>query len=563
MVSPSKSSTEESNNFQDDILRRLGPSLDSYVGCTIIDINPGVGLFSTKLHEILKPKSHILVEPQLKKYGGFLNPLLKSPTGRYRAVDWPDEYRWNLDNYRKEDLVTSPSREDEVLRSKGSKFPTLIVGNLAGSHASTGISPSVKAKAPSRILDFVRKVRLSARTGNHPPPRMLLWMEESEKQSILPRTVGLRGKLACMLEGYCRVEEVVYTNITRAQSVRREDALDLTSQRLVAAKMTENKPYVPIARQETNSTEDAPLVTTSRDWHEELRILEEGFENGTISQFTDVPPGTVSEKKRGRGGHPRRAKDPRQYTPEWTRLSQLKRLLKSDNKRHLKYEPLLQDQKDIDRLWRETYGELTEEQRQQKLSQLDDLSHRLGDALSNLGDRDRKGVMLLDDERRAFHMDPPLLLWDRRPAEPMRARPDEFQAEANMTLMDIEARADLKDDNNITPTTPEQDMYYDLIANTLLGPYGPITLESLDTLGPGAYKALVDKAPSLRDPRRGGRRDVTSLRARTMTHEMLQELAGAWEGWVFKPPLVEVLNNTEPEAFGLTREGGPASRPLM
>ena len=54
----------------------------------------------------------------------------------------------------------------------------------------------------------------------------------------------------------------------------------------------------------------------------------------------------------------------------------------------------------------------------------------------------------------------------------------------------------------------KQDDYFDDIATHLMGVRGPATLRHLNKLAPGAFEALTPKVPALRDPRKGGRRDI-------------------------------------------------------
>lgn len=60
----------------DDILTFVKPSLERHVGCDLVDIYPGAGLWSSKLHDALQPRSHILLEPDEELYRPFLEPLL-------------------------------------------------------------------------------------------------------------------------------------------------------------------------------------------------------------------------------------------------------------------------------------------------------------------------------------------------------------------------------------------------------------------------------------------------------------------------------------------------------
>ena len=42
----------DTNTLVDDLLQRLGPSLACHRSCDIIDINPGAGVWSAKVHDM-------------------------------------------------------------------------------------------------------------------------------------------------------------------------------------------------------------------------------------------------------------------------------------------------------------------------------------------------------------------------------------------------------------------------------------------------------------------------------------------------------------------------------
>lgn len=64
----------------------MGDSLQKHKGCDILDINPGIGLWSQKLHDFLKPRSHILLEPSPEIFKEFLDPLVNAPDSKYKLV---------------------------------------------------------------------------------------------------------------------------------------------------------------------------------------------------------------------------------------------------------------------------------------------------------------------------------------------------------------------------------------------------------------------------------------------------------------------------------------------
>ena len=69
----------KTKTFTDDIIGYLAPSLEAYKGCTVIDVHPGACLWSSKLHDFLKPKRHVLMEPEMLYYDAFMKPLLDQP----------------------------------------------------------------------------------------------------------------------------------------------------------------------------------------------------------------------------------------------------------------------------------------------------------------------------------------------------------------------------------------------------------------------------------------------------------------------------------------------------
>ena len=156
-------------------------------------------------------------------------------------------------------------------------------------------------------------------------------------------------------------------------------------------------------------------------------------------------------------------------------------------------------------------------------------------------------LIFLDDDRRAFAMNPPLLMWDRRKADPLLAREDEFYAPGQVALLDFQSKT-----TDEFPMTQEQSIYFDMISTSLFAPRGPATPKHLKTMAPGAFEALVPQVPAIRDPRKGGRYDVETVRVRAMTAEMIHGLALAWDNWVFKPSIEDALvtfgNNFEDRA---------------
>ena len=548
------------DHHEDAVLQRLAPSLAPYTGCDIIDINPGVGLFSNKIHQLLKPKNHILVEPKFNHYEQFLQPLLQSFKSCYQVRDWPEEYRWDPETYTDQGLISSGgSRLDSVQSTETLHRPTLIIGNIA----SVGKSDSrSRSHVSSRAFDFARNARQSLKPESNVQPRLLLWMKDADSKIVLPRTVQERGKLACLLEAYSRVEQITgFPDRLGLNTAKREDALNTVGRQRVAASMKKNGISFPPERGDAEEQASLGVGTTSREWHRELQELEAGFKARTLSQFIGFPPGPLERKIKGKSNQSSNdGTDVRQYTPEYQKLLRLRCVLASENSKGSVLQELLRQQAEIDSLDLRAHRDGIEpEEKALLLQQVDEKGTTLSKQIHKLREAPRKSLMLLDDERRAFHMDPPLLLWDRRLAEPLHVHEDDFFPHGKLALMDFRVQEDGPDEH-LQPTTTEQDMYFDAITTSLLSYHGPMTLRNLETLSPGAYKALAGKAASAQDPRRGGRRNVDTVRTRTMTPAVFRELAVAWDEWLFKPDISGILHQVESEPLETRRKGGPASR---
>ncbi|KAJ5306208.1 hypothetical protein N7508_005223 [Penicillium antarcticum] len=64
--------------FTDQILQRVAPYLRQNTPVDILDLWPGSGLWSSKVNDFLKPRRHVLIEPDIDIWGHFLHPLAES-----------------------------------------------------------------------------------------------------------------------------------------------------------------------------------------------------------------------------------------------------------------------------------------------------------------------------------------------------------------------------------------------------------------------------------------------------------------------------------------------------
>ena len=482
-------------------------------------MNPGAGLWSSKLHDFLKPRKHVLVEPN-RDYLSFLQPLLDAPGSRYCYRDWDEEINRYPDAYVEDGLIP------DVRESKREGSPILIISNYAGQKAKR-MDQGLGSKAHLKAIDFTYSAKHGIGFHAYGPTRQFMWMTELEKRSLLPRSVGYRHKLPAFIESSFHAEEIV-GEAPADVDIKREDALEIASAQRVAEQMAKENIVLPPERRLDFKDIIHNSSDVSRRWHRELEGLEEGFKTHKLSQYVGRPPGplvNVGASGRKKVGTP-------DFTPEYDRLRLLRGVLRGENKQIEKAKTYLKIQEEIDNLDLQAHREgLDPKAQEELLATLDAKIEGYKESLSGLSLKKQYRIMFMDDDRRAFAMSPSLLMWDRRKAEPLIALPKEFYPSKDcLSLVSFEPKVPQP-----FPLSREQSTYFDMLATELMSAKGPFNITYLNKIAPGAFEALVPKVDALRDPRRGGRSDVESVRNRTLTPEQLHGLAIAWDQWLFKP----------------------------
>ena len=468
------------------------------------------------------------MEPKQNIYLPFLQPLLDAPGSRYSLKNWPDSHLWQPKRYIEEGLLHDTKGYGGPLSANGEPNNSiLIIANLASQTQTLREHSRAATFAHLKAIDFSHDVRHKTGFQHYGPTRMLMWLSDEDKRSLLPRTVGYRVKLSVFMETNVVLEEVVGSRRKSVSRIRREDFLDSQSGKEVAIRMQEEGMSIPMRRQPGPEDRRSDVSKTSRPWHSELQELEDGFREGTFSQYvkTRAMDGKVITEDLG------------PETPEYQRMVLLRYDANGQNVLIDRVEAVLRKQKKIDEMDSDLYREdLKASEQENNVKALESKTQDFKAELEKLTTKQVSGLFFRDDDRRAFAMNPPLLMWDRRKAEPLLAEEDEFYAPDQMALLDFQPKA-----RDELPMTPEQSFYFDLISSSLYSPANQATFRRLDTIAPGAFDALVPQVPAIHDPRRGGRRDVDSVRVRTATPEMIHGLAVAWDQWLFKPPIEDLL----------------------
>ena len=470
------------------------------------------------------------------------------PESCYRLVDWKHQHN-ALDpaQYLTEDLLPEKERFCTVNEQAGitRNSSLLILANLG---YNSRLAKSKRNDLGSWVLSPFLKISdylegVEGRYGFHcnGGVRMLLWMLDREKGQILPRSVAHRRALAVRGERACHIEEIVGCPIGVVVQQRETD-IDVESSKLVKERQLEKGTEVSSFRldglveqvkggpSETLKDEPKPvgsLLATQQEWRIELQELETGFTELRYSQFVGGPPGIQSGARKVRSGPV--------YTPEYERLQALLRTKRFQAKMMTRIEDLLRTKEGIDSedlaISQETGSDAN--LRHQRLEALDGRINDYHLKLQTLSKEWLRKLYSMADDRRARRRDSPLLMWDQRTAEPIPPSDKEFY-NASMALLDFQPK------DSLPSLTKSQKSYRDAIMTTFFASPQFSVVRAIDTLAPGAAKAVIPLAPTLRDPQKGGQRDLDQLRVRMLTPDMINEVAVAFAQWAFKPTVPEL-----------------------
>ncbi|KAJ5119768.1 hypothetical protein N7448_010437 [Penicillium atrosanguineum] len=278
-----------------DILKRLSPYLQQNTPVDILDLWPSSGVFSSQVNKYLKPRRHLLVEPNKKNYGKSLKRLVKGGGGYemvsldpYSLYDWSEVFAKHLPEQG------PPNTEGQVLP----RNDTLLV--LANIPEQRSIRDHF---TPSRWWSVMMESCLNQR-GVHMygSVRILASLPGNSKCSVLPRTVIDRRRTSMLTETVAQhAFEVAstYENETW-QSLKHWDNLVLNRER-VAERTAANNIITPAGR-EIPPLELAPksprpgklsqmyMLRPRVEWHDTVmdRIAKESSTNKVVRRDAQV-----------------------------------------------------------------------------------------------------------------------------------------------------------------------------------------------------------------------------------------------------------------------------------
>lgn len=241
------------------------------------------------------------MEPDPNAFKPLLQPLLDAEGSTYKLVPQSGVV-WN---YLQETLSPELFPHQENLqvgdpRQEEQNSTLLLVANLGYNpkRAYRGF-PSVTSLFTHQLLSAARSHSLFHKYGL---VRMLIWVDEDAKRTVLPRTILRRRKGSIEAEITCsEINEIISAN-GETDKLGRDHRLELESSFLALDRMKEAGTTTPTARRHPMEIEAAEKTSDSSDMKLELPIkteteqidLEQQFAAGKFAMFSDTPEGRLA-----------------------------------------------------------------------------------------------------------------------------------------------------------------------------------------------------------------------------------------------------------------------------
>ncbi|KAJ3556895.1 hypothetical protein NPX13_g10040 [Xylaria arbuscula] len=265
-----------SDKLCDDILSYIGPSLERHRGCDVIDLFPGAGLWSSKLHQFLEPRSHLLLEPDAELYKPFLQPLLDQPGTTLipkSGIIWRE-----LNSVLTPEFLPHQTIPDDITARNDT---LLVTANLCLHPKKRFLRfDSIARLVLHQFIDAPRTGTLFQRYGL---VRMLIWATPEDMASFLPRTIQKRRRQAIECDFTLEWMQEVCGKELASEYYIRDEAIDQASLAATIERMRAANLEMPAGREsaaflEALKREEVPVPgmqppTMTRRYHNVLADL--------------------------------------------------------------------------------------------------------------------------------------------------------------------------------------------------------------------------------------------------------------------------------------------------
>ncbi|KAI1912310.1 hypothetical protein LOZ12_002330 [Ophidiomyces ophidiicola] len=454
-----------SEKLCDDLLKRLAPSFQNSSPIDIVDLYPGTGLWSRKVHDFLKPRRHIFLEPCLQDYKPYLQPLVKSGS-TYKLLPWDP-----LDVASLAKLFSKGHLPEQTRRELGPQGacqlnPSLLVlANLTRHRQNY-------SNRFSLFLRFLEAYFNQTILHQYGLVRIIMIFGPKDAAMVLPRTVFGRRRLSVIADAAgADIIQLTGDTLESNQAAIKGQGLWEECSKAVAARASHAGVSTP-RRRAVAPLELAPIPLTmiaakeikyfprpKHDWHD--KYLE------FVKEY---------EKHLKRDPTARSLPDPERSQRF---LLYRKRLLLENRQM-----PLVKEASEILLAIDKIQIELRALMRSGRpypprtttlVSEMASLTSKYQDACKQLTPLHKSHAVQRFQETHAFHTSnvspttgdrTPLLCWDRRPFEPLRVRPQEFKPPVVCSIVDFRPNPSsfmLRELATIGASNQPRDTYHNLL----------------------------------------------------------------------------------------------------
>ncbi|RDW86727.1 uncharacterized protein DSM5745_03369 [Aspergillus mulundensis] len=178
----------------DDILKRLSPYLSRNTPVDVLDLWPGPGVLSSKVNDFLKPRRHVLIEPDLKYFRPHIESWSKGRSGcevvqtqLYGLWDWQEL----LSKYLPEQGIQNSDNSGTLARND----TLLVLANPPGPR-----SHKDHFSGSRWIQVFMDECLQQSGLSAYGAVRLLVAMSSSDVYSVLPRAIAQRARPSLLTE---------------------------------------------------------------------------------------------------------------------------------------------------------------------------------------------------------------------------------------------------------------------------------------------------------------------------------------------------------------------------
>jgi transcription factor 1 len=530
----------------DDILGQLSPSLTKHEGCTIVDLFPGEGLWSRKIHEAVQPGAHYILEPDNSPHHAAWKAKSQEPKSNYimSVIESAPDNKLDFAALKKimDECVEGKVPIGDTWPETGINHSILFLVNTARFPFKTRMNKLNRLRSPSDALNYYlgEGFRYRSKLQRAGIVRTLFWCGQNDKFCSVPRIITQRSTANVDLqEGYFAQEVAGQSSFE--QTGRRLPILDVESAVRVALRMKGERLELPSSRRSTlhkavlasfdaaDSTGERPSVLGLL---EETHRLEERLASGGMSLHVPLEPGVDKRIRR--------------HSSDYLKLQELRQQIDDMTGYKTGYAPQTQsvgsvvyalaNLYDHERSMRKKYpdGDKLELRTAEERATMEQYVEAVANAWASHSGREARrtsSIRLTTDSAEAMSMSTTVLDWDLRPFEPLDCRDDEFDPPLALALLDYQPRpqSSILGENGRT-------IMRTAFTTTLRHNLNKPLLTTLDGISHGCSDALIPQCPSITDPARGGHVHLDDIRIRLLTYEHLLELNRAWDRWPFKVP---------------------------